>query len=119
MDRQLVAQGVADRLMAAEAAVDRALILTAELAAALPTARLAAGLSAVAGQAAFDHAAGAVGSLTDARRSVVEMHNALAALQRRVGGLGPLALGPLDKPADDVPRLPDGVRPMDRVSRAG
>ena len=102
MSRLSVGEALAARLFAAESSIDQALIETASLAAALPAARADAWLSAVTGQRAFDGAAGAITALAQARAHIVQTHNTLTALARRLG-LETLAVGPLDKPGDDRP----------------
>lgn len=102
MTRQSIGEVVAARLYAAEAAIDLALVETATLAAALPAARAEACLSAVTGQRAFDSVAGAVSALSQARSRIVDTHQALSALARRLG-LDVLAVGPIDKPEDTPP----------------
>ncbi len=102
MTRLSVGESLAARLYAAESAIDQALIETATLAAALPAARADAWLSAVTGQRAFAGAAAAVGALSDARAHIVQTHNTLTALARKLG-LETLAVGPLDKPGDRPP----------------
>ena len=102
MTRHTISEAVAARLHAAEAAIDTALIETAHLAALLPAARTGAYLSAVTGQKAFDGAAASIGALAEARSHIVDTHNALAALARRMG-LDTVAVGILDKPEDSPP----------------
>lgn len=102
MSRLSVGEALAARLFAAESSIDRALIETATLAAALPAARADAWLSAVTGQRAFDGTAGAITALAQARAHIVQTHNTLTALARKLG-LETLAVGPLDKPGDDRP----------------
>ena len=102
MSRLSVGEAIAARLYAAESSIDRALIETASLAAALPSARADAWLSAVTGQRAFDRTARAIMALTQARADIVQTHNTLSALARTLG-LTTLAGGPLDKPGDDRP----------------
>jgi|SRR5215217_2638244 len=102
MTRQAIGEALAARLYAAEAAVDLALFETASLAAALPSARADAYLSAVAGQRAFDGAAASISALAEARSHLVQTHNTLAALARKLG-LDAVAVGPLDKPGDPPP----------------
>lgn len=108
MTRKAVGEALSARLYSAETAIDQALAETAHLAAMLPTARAEAYLSAVTGQKAFDGAAAAIGALAQARSHLVDTHNTLAALARRLG-LEPLAVGPVDKPED---RPPVGVDPL-------
>src|SRR5690606_1075457 len=110
MSRQTIGEALAARLFAAEAAVDQALSEAAMLAAALPTARADAWLSAVTGQKAFSGAAAAVGALAEARGHLVQTHNTLAALARKLG-LDALAVGPVDKPGD-TPPVGGGVCPV-------
>jgi len=102
MNRESVGEALADRLYAAETAIDLALAETAQLAAMLPTARAQAYLSTVTGQKAFDGAAASIGALTSARSHLIDTHHTLAALARRLG-LDTLAVGPVDKPEDRPP----------------
>lgn len=102
MSRLSVGENLAERLYAAETAIDYALIETANLAAALPAARAAAWLSAVTGQRAFQGAAATLVALTEARGHIVQTHNTLSALARKLG-LERLAFGPVDKPGDGPP----------------
>lgn len=102
MSRTVISEAVAARLHAAEIAIDAALAETAQLAALLPAARAEAYLSAVSGQKAFTGAAASISALTEARSHIVETHNALAALARRMG-LETVAVGILDKPEDGPP----------------
>ena len=108
MTRHTITEAVAARLHAAEAAIDTALTETAHLAALLPAARTGAYLSAVTGQKAFDGAAASIGALAEARSHIVDTHNALAALARRMG-LDTVAVGILDKPEDSPPVGGGGV----------
>lgn len=102
MTRLAVGEALAARLYAAESAIDQALIETATLAAALPAARADAWLSAVTGQRALAGTAATISALAEARAHIVETHNTLTALARRLG-LDRLAVGPLDKPGDREP----------------
>lgn len=102
MSRHAVGEAIAARLYAAETAIDQALSETAFLAAALPSARAEAYLSAVTGQRVFDGAAASISALAEARSHLVQTHTALAALARKLG-LETLAIGPLDKPGDPPP----------------
>ncbi len=107
MNRLTIGAALSDRLHAAEAAIDQAMVDTAGLAAALPAARLEASLSAVVGQTAFDETAASLGALAEARAHMVRTHRALAALARALG-LEILAVGQLDKPGDRPPVGGDG-----------
>ncbi|MBW8302934.1 MAG: hypothetical protein K0M78_03100 [Brevundimonas sp.] len=122
MTRQNIGEALAARLYAAEAAIDQAMTETAALAAALPAARAEAWLSAVAGQKAFSGAAAAIGALAEARGHLVQTHNTLAALARKLG-LEALASGPVDKPGDTPPVggggvCPEGDTPQDVVNKS-
>ena len=102
MNRETVGEVLSARLHAAEAAIDAALTETAQLAALLPAARAQAFVSAVTGQKAFDGTAASISALAQARSHLVDTHNTLAALARKMG-LDTVAVGPLDKPEDPVP----------------
>ena len=102
MSTETVGEALSARLHSAEAAIDAALTEVAQLAAMLPVARSRACLSAVSGQKAFDGAAASINHLAQARSHMVDTHNTLAALARRMG-LDTVAVGPLDKPEDAVP----------------
>lgn len=110
MSRLSVGEDLANRLYAAEAAIDQALIATANLAATLPSARANAWLSAVTGQTAFEGAAATIGALAEARGHIIRTHKTLSALARKLG-LEILAVGPLDKPGDDPPIGGGGAAP--------
>ncbi|WP_269513969.1 hypothetical protein [Brevundimonas subvibrioides] len=114
MSRETVGESLATRLYAAELAIDLALTEAANLAAMLPAARAHAYLSAVTGQKAFDGTAATIGALASARSHLVDTHNTLAALARRMG-LETLAVGPMDKPEDRPPVGGEGAD--DRVAR--
>lgn len=116
MNRETVGEALAARLYAAEAAIDAALFETASLAAMLPGARAEAFLSAVTGQKVFEGAAAGIGALTEARAHIVDAHNALAALARKLG-LDVLALGPVDKP-EDRPPGGGGVEPSEMINKS-
>ena len=73
----------------------------------LPAARAQAYLSAVSGQKAFDGAAASISALAEARYHLVQTHNTLSALARKLG-LDALAAGPIDKPEDIPPRGDSG-----------
>lgn len=107
MSRQSIGEALACRLYAAETAIDQALRDTAMLASVLPTARADAYLSAVTGQRAFDGAAASISALAEARAHLIQTHNTLAALARKMG-LDTLAVGPLDKPGE-VPPIGGGI----------
>ena len=76
---------VADRLFAAEAAIDAALAATASLSATMPSARAEAGLSALIGQGAFESAAEALSALVRARQQIVATHQRLDEAKTQIG----------------------------------
>ncbi|MBX9617052.1 MAG: hypothetical protein Q8S03_12910 [Brevundimonas sp.] len=110
MSRHAVGVALSLRLHAAETAIDAALAETARLAVLLPAARARARLSATVGGKAFDGTAAAIGALATARSHLIDTHTTLSALARRLG-LDDLAVGPLDKPEDDI-RPGGGVAPV-------
>lgn len=114
--RQIIAQRVADRLFAAESAIDLALTRAAELNASMPAARTDARLPAMVGQEALDKAAGAFASLVEARRRMVEAHQSLDATRAQIG-LREVAAGDLiPKPA---PARAEGGAPVGHLRAVG
>ena len=83
--RRQAAQEVANRLFAAETAIDIALQRTAELTGCMPMARGKANFAAEVGQEALERAAGTFAVLVQARREIVETHKELAITQGKVG----------------------------------
>ena len=97
--RSNAAQEVANRLMAAEEAIDAALAAVAELSGYLPVARCEANLSACVGQDAFEGAAETFASLIRARRNIIDTHASLADTKDQIG-LRTFALGGLAEKAE-------------------
>jgi hypothetical protein len=96
--RRQAAQYVADRLIAAEKAIDQAIICTADLSGSLPKARVDAHLAAEIGQGALEQASQTFASLVQARRNIIETHRELADTKIEIG-LREVSLGGLmDKP---------------------
>ncbi|WP_420605415.1 hypothetical protein [Novosphingopyxis sp.] len=83
--RIAAARDVAEKLHAAEAAIDEAFARVAQLNSALPEARLAANLSATVGQEAFSRAATSMHHIAAARREMVAAHEGLLATQGDIG----------------------------------
>lgn len=83
--RLLVARSVAERLFAAERAVDIAAARVAELNAALPLARLDAHLAAEIGQDALESSAAAVLLSAQLRQQVVATHSRLKQAGDKIG----------------------------------
>jgi hypothetical protein len=95
--RRDAAMKVADRLFAAEEAIDAALARAAELNGTLVTARTEAELSALVGQDAFEVAASTFAALARARSDIVETHKRLSEAKIQVG-LRVVAIG------DELPK---------------
>ena len=83
--RRMVAEQIAGALFEAEAAIDAALAKTAQLAGVMPALRKEAGLSAIIGQDAVEHAAQALTALAEARRAIVETHKELSIAKSQAG----------------------------------
>lgn len=104
MKRRIVAEQLASRLFTTEEAVDTTLALMGDLIAAMPRARLEAGLGAGVGQQAVDRVLEAANGMAHARRSLIAAHEALAQARDQVG-LGRVTLvGGGDKTEGDIPR---------------
>ena len=95
--RQAIAQTVAARLFAAEKALDVAAARIGELNAALPLARLDAGLSAIIGQDALTSSASAVVLVAETRERIVATHASLKQASDEIG-LAAVSYGDLVKP---------------------
>ena len=102
-ERRMVAEQIAGALFEAEAAIDAALSKTAQLTGVMPALRSKAGLSALIGQDAVEHASQAIAALAEARRAIVETHKQLSVAQEQVG-LGAVMVG--DPGGDKGPTTP-------------
>ncbi|WP_404478684.1 hypothetical protein [Novosphingobium sp. BL-52-GroH] len=103
--RQKIATDVAQRLFAAEAALDIAAARIAELNAALPLARLDANLAASVGQEALARSASAIVLVAQTRAEIIATHASLKEASSVIG-LGEMAFGDLIK--EDTLRSPGG-----------
>lgn len=107
--RQAIARQVAERLFAAEAALDVAAARLAELTASLPLARLEARLSAAIGQDAFRHSASAMMLIAKTRKKIIVMHAFLKQASDEIGlsevSYGDLLKAPSAHLAPSKPRL--------------
>lgn len=93
-----IAHDVAQKLLAAEEAIDAALNKSAELLAYVPLARLEANVSTEVGQDAIEHLVHSMSKLSEARRFMVEGHEALSRTQK-AARLAPRNYGGfIDKP---------------------
>lgn len=84
-DKMMVAQGVANRLFATEAAIDAALGEASGLLSELVSSRQELRVSATVGQDAGMKVAEAVATLAQARRAVVEAHHELQQVKLSIG----------------------------------
>lgn len=85
MEKAFVAQRVANKLFATEAAVDAAMVETMEMMAELIQARKDLGLSPTVANGATAKLGDAVAALTAARTAVVEAHAQLDEVRLRIG----------------------------------
>ncbi|WP_168074994.1 hypothetical protein [Caulobacter sp. SSI4214] len=85
MEKVFVAQRVANKLYATEAAVDAAIVEVTEMMAELVQARKDLGLSAVVGNGVSAKFAEAVQALASARTAVVDAHGELDNVKLRLG----------------------------------
>ncbi|MBO9547599.1 hypothetical protein [Caulobacter sp.] len=85
MEKVFVAQRVANKLYATEAAVDAAMMEVTEMMAELVQARKDLGLSAVVANGASAKLAEAVQALATARTAVVDAHGELDSVKLRLG----------------------------------
>ena len=81
-----------------------ALALMGDLIAAMPRARLEAGLAAGVGQQAVDRVLEAASGMASARRSLIAAHEALAEAKDQVGLRRVTLVGGGDKSTGDLPR---------------
>lgn len=116
--RQAIAQRVAERLHAAESALDVALTRAAELTAEMPAARAEGRLPAMVGQDAFDKAAGAIAALVEARRRLVETHRSLDDARAQIG-LAEVAAGDLLPKPSPSPPLAEAARTAGHLRAVG
>jgi hypothetical protein len=100
--RRDAAISVAERLYAAEDAIDAAVASAAEFNSVLVTARMDAKLSALVGQEAFEAAASAFAALARARCDIVQAHKRLSETKIQVG-LRTISFG------DEVPKPPSAA----------
>lgn len=113
MEKVFVAQRIATKLFATENAVDAAMVEAAELMADMLKARKDIGLSAVVGDRASAKLVEALSALGEARSAMVEMHNELNDVKRRIG-VRTKMVGIEDKP----PERPRGLAEVHSVREA-
>lgn len=103
MKRRIVAEQLASRLFTTEEAVDTTLALMGDLIAAMPRARLEAGLGAGVGQQAVDRVLEAASGMALARRSLIAAHEALAQAKDQAGLRRVTLVGGGDKADGAIP----------------
>ena len=99
MEKALVAQKLANKLFATEAAVDAAMEQTMTLISGVSEARRELGLAATVGNDVTAKLAEALAALADARTAVVHAHGQVADLKLRVG-IRTKMIGIMDKPPE-------------------
>ena len=104
MKRRAIGHKLAGQLFSAERAIDAAFAEIADLAGALPRARLEADISAIIGQDAVQHVADAMMGAAGVRRSMIAAHKALAQAQDEVGLGSVRMIGGGEKESTDLPR---------------
>jgi hypothetical protein len=104
MKRRIVAERLANHLFTTEVAVDTTLALMGDLIAAMPRARLEAGLAAGVGQQAVDRVLEAASGMASARRSLIAAHEALVDAKDQIGLRRVTLVGGGDKAGGDMPR---------------
>lgn len=95
---------MAEKLHAAERALDVAVAEIGDLSALMTRGRMEHGVAAVVGQDALELVAKCSGRLTRARRALVEGHKQMARDARSMRITWTIAGGPLTKPDEDGPR---------------
>jgi hypothetical protein len=110
-DRNELGRRMAEKLYAAERAVDAALAEIGDLSALMTRGRVDHGIAAVVGQEALEHVSKCGGALTKARRALVEGHKQMARDARAMRIVWSVLGGPELKPDEDGPR----VEPVGRL----
>ena len=109
-DRNELGRRMAEKLHAAERALDAAVAEIGDLTGVMTRGRMEHGIAAVVGQDALEHVAECVGALTRARRALVQGHKQMARDARSMGITWGAVAGIDDKPEpiDNGPRVPIG-----------
>lgn len=97
-----IARNVADHLFATEDAIDAAIACAAGLVNYMPVARKGVRASAEVGQPAFEQVIATMATLAEARRQIVNAHQALAESGRRVNVPAVNFGGFIDKPRNNA-----------------
>lgn len=105
-ERAEAVNDIASALFEAESALDQASAKAGLLLAGIPAARQRAGISPISGARAEAAVARAINALAEAKSELVRAHVSASRLADAMSAT--VAIGPLDKPEDDVPREPGG-----------
>ena len=108
MNRQVIAQDVADHLAEAEMAIAHSMAKAAKLMEAMVLAQGQLRLSAVMVDPAMRRVSAALATLGQAHGELVSAHNRMDQIQRRIG-LTPVAAGGMEKEGDGPITLPHGA----------
>ncbi len=103
-DLNVLGRQMAEKLHAAERALDVAVAEIGDLSALMTRGRMDYGVAAVVGQEALELVAKCGGRLTRARRALVEGHKQMARDARSLRIIWTVAGGPGTKPDEDEPR---------------
>lgn len=104
-DHNDLGRRMAEKLHAAERALDGALAEIGDLSALMTRGRMDHGIAAVVGQEALEHVAKCGGALTKARRALVKGHRQMARDARMMRITWTALGGPQETKPDDTPRL--------------
>lgn len=105
MNKVEVVKSVAEKLFAAEEAVDAAMVRNTQLLESIITGRRELNVAATTAELAQTRVAEAIAALSDARRAVMAAHAGLKNVQVRLG-VGDEEFGPMDKPEEDDTKKP-------------
>ncbi|MDQ0464101.1 hypothetical protein QO010_001872 [Caulobacter ginsengisoli] len=104
MNRQIIAQDVADHLVEAELAIAQSMAKAAKLMEVMVLAQLQLKVASTVAEPAMRRVAAAMATLGQAHSEMVSAHNRMDQIQRKIG-LTPVAGGGMEK-EDDGPVLP-------------
>lgn len=105
MNKVEVVKSIAEKLFAAEEAVDEAMVRNTQLLEGIITGRRELNVAATTAELAQTRVAEAIAALSEARRAVMAAHAGLKNVQVRLG-VEDNDFGPLDKPEEDAPKKP-------------
>lgn len=106
MNKVEVVKSIAEKLFAAEEAVDMAMVRNTQLLEGIIVGRRELNVAATTAELAQTRVAEAVAALSEARRAVMAAHAGLKNVQVRLG-VDDNEFGPMDKPEEDAPKKPN------------